>query len=173
MAMNWAVGPALAYGLTYAGAEGKLQGLKKIDADTTRLALVSTVGLSIAFLGAWVNIARIQYEMPWPSMMKAKGDKNWLEYNAVQRAYYNFCEAALVVVPIVLVAAPVAPAAILVASQMWCWGKFFMSYCYAFEADTSRRFDLASWSYLFYFTVVGYGNLALLTKLGVSTGLSF
>ena len=87
----------------------------------------------------------------WSGAQLNKGDKNAVEYNAVQRAHANHSEAALFMVPITLVVAPLAPATVMVLSLLWCWGKFLMNYTYATAADTSKRFLTGGWSYVPYF----------------------
>ena len=87
----------------------------------------------------------------WSGAQLNKGDKNAVEYNAVQRAHANHSEAALFMVPITLIVAPLAPATVMVLSLLWCWGKFLMNYTYATAVDTSKRFVIGGWSYVPYF----------------------
>lgn len=95
--------------------------------------------------------ANIFHSHVWCGAQLNKGDKYAVEYNAVQRAHANHSEAALFMVPITLVVAPLAPATVMVLSLLWCWGKFLMNYTYATAADTSKRFLTGGWSYVPYF----------------------
>merc|ERR1712048_1166755 len=160
--MTQAIGTAMAYGLTQFGVEGRLQsaGLA-VDARTAQLALVGGVSLAMGFLASLVNKARADYDVPWPHLMLPKSDKHAVAYNAVQRSHANYGEAALVMVPITLVTADMAPATVFALSQLWCWGKFGMSYLYATSQDTKSRFSMA-WSYVPYFALHGYVWIGLL-----------
>ena len=164
-------GAGLAYALRHFKVEAMLQDAAPdfftIDADTARYCILGSFALCVGILAAYVNAARAEFDVPWPHLMLPRGDKNAVEYNAVQRAHANFCEAGLVIVPISLVTAQLSPAIIFVSSQAWCWGKFAMSCSYAFDRDTDRRFTLFAWSYLFYFVVHGYVWLGVLSKFGI------
>ena len=164
------VATGMAAALQYLKTEAKLISmLGPIDADVTRYALVGSLSLVMGFYAAMVNKARVNYNVPWPFLMLNKGDKNAIEYNAVQRAHANHAEAAIFLVPVILVIAPLAPATILVNSLLWCWGKFLMNYTYATATDTGKRFMIGGWSYLPYFALQGYVWLGLAAKLGLTT----
>merc|ERR1719183_3487714 len=109
----------------------------------------------MGFYTSMVNQARLDYDVPWPFLMLNKGDPNAVAYNAVQRAHANHSEAAIFLVPVALVVAPLAPATVLILSLLWCWGKFIMNYTYATSTDTARRFVIGGWSYLPYFIIQG------------------
>ena len=161
-------GALMACGGLYFGVNERLAGYGvPNDSETTCLALVGSVVLCNGFLQAMVNKARKDYDVKWPQLMLPKGDKNAVAYNSVQRAHANYCEGAFVMVPVCLVAASQAPAFMLLLTQVWCWGKFGMSYMYAYSADTEARFAMA-WSYMPYFASQGLVWLALLKKFGVS-----
>ncbi len=165
------VATGMAAALQYFKAEASLISMlgPVIDADVTRYALVGSLSLVMGFYAAMVNKARVKYDVPWPYLMLNKGDKHAVEYNAVQRAHANHAEAALFIVPVCLVVAPLAPATILVNALAWCWGKFLMNYTYATATDTAKRFAIGGWSYIPYFVLQGYVWLGLAAKFGLTT----
>ena len=169
------IATGLAASLQYLKTEAALTSMfgSSVDADTTRFALLGSLAICMGFYASMVNKARQMYNVPWPYLMLNKGDKHAVEYNAVQRAHANHAEAALFIVPITLVIAPLAPAVILVNALLWCWGKFLMNFTYATATDTGKRFAVGGWSYIPYFVLQGYIWLGLLAKMGLTTLVPF